>query len=143
MIYPGGADQPPKEKDTGVSLKVDKIIGHGSAVSERDDLPLAPGQAALETLLVEGRPEEILRIVGSRSDPLSRTYRALALLDLGKISLARQEADQALAQRRFPPDLRARLEEAFSESDPIDANGADSFADPDLTADSTGQPPPP
>lgn len=127
VIYPGGADQPPKEKDTGVSLKVGNVIAHGSEGSNVAGLSLAPGQAALETLLEEGRAEDILRVVGSRSDPLSRTYRALALLEQGKTLEARQEAERALALRQFPPNLRDRLEEVFPEppspepDDPPDA----------------------
>ena len=113
VIYPGGTDQPPKEKDTGVSLKVGNI--HGAV---GDGSPSFDGEgtaSAYEDMLQTGQAEDLLRALRGKGDPLSRTYRALALLDLGREADAHREIERALADRQFPEDLRSRLTEALPE----------------------------
>lgn len=116
VIYPGGTDQPPKEKDTGVSLKVGNIhgaVGDGCPSNEGEG-----AESAYEDMLQSGQAEDLLRVLRGKADPLSRTYRALALLDLGREADAHREIERALADRQFPEDLRSRLTDALPEATP-------------------------
>ncbi|NLI77616.1 MAG: hypothetical protein GX442_14410 [Candidatus Riflebacteria bacterium] len=113
VIYPGGTDQPPKEKDTGVSLKVGNI--HGAVGDGSPSLSGEGAASAYEDMLQSGQAEDLLRALRGQGDPLSRTYRALALLDLGREADAHREIERALADRHFPEDLRSRLADALPE----------------------------
>ncbi len=118
VIYPGGTDQPPKEKDTGVSLKVGNLhgaVGNGSPSFEGEGTA-----SAYEDMLQSGQAEDLLRALRGKIGPLARTYRALALLDLGREADARREIERALADRQFPEDLRSRLTDALPEPLPVE-----------------------
>jgi len=81
VIYPGGTDQPPKEKDTGVSLKVESV-----RVSDPDSEE--PQEYAEEEffdkMLNRGDAKKLLQIVSRRNDATGKAYTFLALAALDR-----------------------------------------------------------
>lgn len=107
VIYPGGPDQPPLEKDTGVVFSA----GATGGGSEEDDAPrnsAAPGDS-LNSLESEGSYDEILDLTGNRNDPEARAYRAIALFNSGNSDEAIETGRQLLLENRLTPELRQKI----------------------------------
>ncbi len=111
VVYPGGADQPPKEKDTGIKLKVDVISA--TTFSKEDD---TPDQEEMEKLLQEGDGKKLLETTANRSDPVSKAYEAMALLSLGKNAEGERKGKKLLESGELEEDLKASLEEALEKA---------------------------
>jgi len=105
VVYPGGADQPPKEKDVGVKLKVNPI---SASVETRE---AEATEEDYEELLKAGKAREVLKLLGDKNDPVSEGYRILALNDLGMKNEARAKAEKLLKSDDLPEYLRNHIEE--------------------------------
>lgn len=108
VVYPGGADQPPKEKDVGVKLKVESRGGTVFTQDPREED--AVEEKDFEALLQDGKTREILDTTAGKTDPASKGYRALALEKVDRRNEARSTAQEALKSDDLPDDLRERLE---------------------------------
>jgi len=120
VIYPGGTDQPPKEKDTGITFKVGNI--HGSVGSEETVDVSFSQENTWQELIDSGKSEDLLKALRGKSDPLAATFRVLAYMDLGVVPSARREAEKALKNPNFPEDLKERIEEALPQPEPTGPN---------------------
>ncbi|HNV68966.1 MAG TPA: hypothetical protein PKO06_04650 [Candidatus Ozemobacteraceae bacterium] len=121
VIYPGGPDQPPKEKDTGVSLKAE-VVG----ISDESDVADPTSASATEDLALlaeSGRYEDLLEQVEEPKTTEQIAWKALALWETGSEHEARVLATQALKEKNLPRHLREKLETTFevqNESEPAE-----------------------
>ena len=114
VVYPGGADQPPKEKDIGLKLKVDNIT-----VSEATTPELPDDQEVddLTALLDTGRFQDVIHAGAGKKDPISRALVALAIMEEeGRLAEGLQAAQAVASDPRLTDDLRDRLTEKIQEA---------------------------
>jgi hypothetical protein len=139
VVYPGGADSPPKEKDVGIKLNAEVRGGPGRARPDSDatlgtdsDVSL-PGtgspafaqtgdgdeqEGILDDYWVSGDWNAILSETSGRDDSVSCAYRALALFQTGSSAEARRLARNALTDEDLAVDLQIRLEELLEHPAP-------------------------
>jgi hypothetical protein len=111
VIYPGGADQPPKEKDVGIKLKAN-VVG-GSVATENDELSDVDDSESpdYQGLLDEGNTRLIIDHTAGKTDAESLAFRALALQKVGRKAEALRASQAALENGEdLPWDVRDRLE---------------------------------
>ena len=108
IVYPGGADQPPKEKDVGVKLKVEPV---SSSIETQEEFA---SEEDLAVLLSDGQTSKILSFTADKKDPSSQAYRALALFAVDRKKEAEQVARKVLKSDDLSSDLRDKLEEALT-----------------------------
>lgn len=127
VIYSGGSDQPPVEKDTGVKFSTSKSSADpvGSAAdngpSEQSSLN---SPAVLDEMMENGDFDELLLAVEGREDPDSQAYMALVMYENGDSEKAKAIAINLLKKGRLRPELRKKLIEAF-DFDEEDLNDAE------------------
>ena len=115
VIYPGGADQPPKEKDTGVSLKVDVV---GVAEPDQAASTEASSSASLAEMSDNGDYEKILEAVKTPVTLEQKAWKAIALWHTGKEEQASQLGKGLLKDPSLSPDLRQKILDDMSLEDP-------------------------
>lgn len=113
VVYPGGVGQPPKEKDVGVKLKVELISATITA-----DREATLDEDAMEDLLKEEKPGELLKALENQTDPVSEAYKALALQAVNRKQEARQKAKELIDSGECPDELKARMEALLSPRTP-------------------------
>ncbi len=101
VIYPGGTDQPPKEKDTGVSLNAE-IAGTADVESE-DQLDL------YRRLLEEGDYQTLLENVENNDNPEFQTLKALALYYSDEEDAALKLAKKLLINPNLSQEAKTKL----------------------------------
>jgi hypothetical protein len=101
VIYPGGADQPPKEKDTGVSLNAE-VTGIARETADA-------GEQSPEEIYDRNDYETTIEILKKRSDHESKTFTAIALFNLGNEDEAAEMARKLLEDPELPEELLYRL----------------------------------
>lgn len=106
VIYPGGADQPPKEKDTGISFKAD-VTGVAREEGQAGDDETIDA----ETMLENGEYEELLSHLDGRNDRQSLALKSLALYYNDQVEAAVEIAKKLLADPDLPEATRKRLNE--------------------------------
>ena len=127
VIYSGGSDQPPVEKDTGVKFSTGKssVAPAGSTAdngpSEQSSLN---SPAVLDAMMENGEFDELLLAVEGREDPDSQAYMALAMSENGDSEKAEAIARNLLKAGQLKPELRKKLLEAF-DLDEEDLNEAE------------------
>ena len=108
VIYPGGSDQPPLEKDTGVkfSTGIDNQQTTGQSINAA-----TPEQTAnsLAELAESGNFAELLLMAEGRADPDSQAYKALAMYETGDPEEAEKLALQLLQNQQLSEELRQKL----------------------------------
>ncbi|MFZ2960914.1 MAG: hypothetical protein WA705_28885 [Candidatus Ozemobacteraceae bacterium] len=110
VIYSGGADQPPQEKDTGVKLKAD-VIGIAAPGKEEEVID----QDELDGFLTERNFKAILEKTEKKTDLVSKSYEVLALMGEGRKSEAGGKAKKVLKSEELPDDLRTKVEDALTQ----------------------------
>lgn len=121
VIYPGGADQPPREKDTGVSLNADAVLSSkGNDNVEFDSGVLT--NDSLEKLEAAGDYDLMLQLLANRSDPVAMSYKAIALENTGEREEAESIAIDLIKKKLVGPFLQKKLIlhfdlDEFTESD--------------------------
>ncbi len=110
VIYPGGADQPPKEKDTGISWKAGDEGGSSASA-----MGGGGSRASLQyqSMLDGGDLDALFREVENRYDPISSYYRVMTLQEMGREEEAASEASRLLRSEHFPPDLKAKIQDSM------------------------------
>jgi hypothetical protein len=91
VIYPGGADQPPKEKDTGVSLNAEIESGGKTFDANNEPDP--------EQIYIENDYESTIEILKDFDSPECRAYVAIAMYNLGQEEKAKKIAKSLLEQK--------------------------------------------
>ena len=104
VIYPGGADQPPQEKDTGVSLK-GSAIGHGGASGQA----VSRDTESPEALEEAGDYEGILVSCSKSSDLNSRAWVAIAMWYIGSESEAQRNAAALIKEEGLSEEMKDKL----------------------------------
>lgn len=109
VIYPGGADQPPKEKDTGVSLNAD-IVGIAADKNADDEETIEHFKQMLE----EEDYENLLQKISDRNDPESLALKALALYYHGAETEALELAEKLLKNPKLSDQDKQKICEEMS-----------------------------
>lgn len=119
VIYPGGADQPPREKDTGTSLSAES---RSSAIldEEKDFSEGMITNNALEKLSQAGEYELMLQNLENRSDDIAMAYRAIALDGTGEYEEGENIAIRLVKKSTLPSELKKRLIAKFDLEDFIE-----------------------
>ena len=99
VIYPGGANQPPKEKDTGTSLKA----------SARGNFPEKSLTDNLNKLLDDEDYDTLLQMAKASDNKESRVYEAIALFHLDRKKEALSLAKKLLKDKTLPEDYCTKL----------------------------------
>jgi hypothetical protein len=118
VVYPGGADQPPKEKDVGLKFKIDHIAVAGEPSA--DSLPETQDIDELAALQDSGQFRDVIRATEGRKDPVSRAFRVLATLEeaadeKSQVEKELKTARSLAADSRLPEEIRTRLQEKIRE----------------------------
>ena len=101
VIYPGGADQPPKEKDTGVSLKTDVVgIAEEQSSNQLD---------SYRKMLEEGNYQELLENLEGNDSPEYQTLKALALYYCDEEQAAFELAEKLLKNPILSQESKQKL----------------------------------
>lgn len=121
VIYPGGADQPPREKDTGVVLNADAIANSTTNDNGELDSGLLNNDS-LEKLEAAGNYDLMLQLLANRSDPVAMAYKAIALENTGELDEAESIAIDLIKKKLVEPFLQKKLIlhfdlDEFTESD--------------------------
>jgi hypothetical protein len=104
VIYPGGAGQPPKEKDSGTSLNFD-AKGASLNYKQRQNLNELLENEDFETLL------RTARLILTRE---AKIYEAIALFKLGQKKKGIKLGKKLLKDKKLPEYLREKLCEELS-----------------------------
>lgn len=116
VIYPGGADQPPREKDTGVSLNAE--VKGSAGLNESTDFSNGMiTNNALEKLDKTGEYELMLASLENRSDDVALAYRAIALEATDEYEEGETIAIKIVQSKNLPLKLKKRLIEKFDLDD--------------------------
>jgi len=120
VIYPGGADQPPREKDTGVSLNAD--VKSAAILNNETDFPNGIiSNNALEKLDKAGAYELMLQSLENRSDDVALAYKAIALEATDEYEEGENIALRLVKKGSLPHELKKRLIKKFDLEDFIDS----------------------
>lgn len=104
VIYPGGADQPPKEKDTGVSLKADVVgIARGSESDTQE------ANEHFQQMLDFGEYEKLIDEIGESDDPEILSLKALALYYNDEDEAAFELANKLLKNKKLSQETKDYL----------------------------------
>lgn len=114
VMYPGGADQPPKEKDTGVSLKVD-VVGMSGSETEEPFSESASAASQLTMWAENGEYDQMLEALETPKTSEEKAWKAIALLKTGEGDAGDQLAREALKDPGLPSHLRRRLSDELGE----------------------------
>lgn len=131
VIYSGGSDQPPVEKDTGVKFSTgsSSSTSADSAAAGADAMPeqsSTDSPATFDAMIENGEFDELLLAVEGRDDPESKAYMALAMYENGDSEKAEEIARKLLKTGQLQPELRQKLLTAFdlAEEELIEADNA-------------------
>ncbi|MEW6709895.1 MAG: hypothetical protein AB1403_08755 [Candidatus Riflebacteria bacterium] len=102
VIYPGGADQPPKEKDTGVSFKAE-VTG----IARSSDGNYQPEQ--IMQMLDQGDYDQVLAITRDRHDSQSLAIKAIALFYSDEEKAAIDIAEKLLKDKNLSLEMKEKL----------------------------------
>ncbi|MDD3148537.1 MAG: hypothetical protein PHD82_14685 [Candidatus Riflebacteria bacterium] len=108
VIYPGGTDQPPLEKDSGVKFSTGEN-GDQTAEQGRSIPNTAQTADSLAELAESGDFTELLQVTESRNDPDSQAYKALAMYETGDTEEAEELALKLLKNQQLSDELRQKL----------------------------------
>ncbi|MFZ5950518.1 MAG: hypothetical protein ACOYXC_07420 [Candidatus Rifleibacteriota bacterium] len=102
VIYPGGADQPPKEKDTGVSFKAE-VTGMARSSSGK----CQPDQ--IMQMLEQGDYSQVLAVTENRHDSQSLAMKAIALFHSDEEKAAIDLAEKLMKDKNLSRELKEKL----------------------------------
>ena len=129
VIYSGGSDQPPVEKDTGVKFSTGKSSAapvDSTADDDTSEQSSLNSPAVLDAMIENGEFDELLLAVEGRDDPDSQAYMALAMYENGDSDKAEEIAINLLKAGQLKPELRQKLLDTFDlyEEDLSEADNA-------------------
>lgn len=109
VIYPGGTDQPPKEKDTGVSFNAD-IVGLAADENIDEEKTIEHFKQMLE----EEDYDNLLQQISDRNDPESLALKSLALYYQGSEPEALELAGKLLKNPKLSDQSKQKICEELS-----------------------------